>query len=52
MIASMISWPQQLVESVTGLPGRGWTIVPSRVMTVDRAEGAIILGRLGIDQVG
>ena len=34
MMASMISWPQQLVDSVTGLPGRGCTIVPSRVIKV------------------
>ena len=47
MIASMISWPQQLVESVTGLPGRGWTIVPSRVITVIGRKAPSFLGVSG-----
>ena len=51
MIASMISWPQWLVESVTGARPR----VHDRALARDhreRAEGAVVLRRLGIDQVG
>src|SRR5438105_9604009 len=33
MIASMISWAQWFVDSVTGAGGFGWTIVPGVVRT-------------------
>ena len=52
MIASMISWPQWLVHSVTGAPGRAQTTVPSLAITVQRPERAVVLGRLRVDQIG
>ena len=47
MIASMISWPQQLVHSVTGAPGRGHTTVPSFAITSNGRKAPSFFGVCG-----
>ena len=47
MIASMISWPQWLVQSVTGAPGRAQTTVPSFAITLTGRKAPSFFGVCG-----
>ena len=47
MIASMISWPQWLVHSVTGAPGFAQTTVPSFAITLTGRNAPSFLGVSG-----
>ena len=47
MIASMISWPQWLVQSVTGAPGFAQTTVPSFAITVSGRKAPSFFGVSG-----
>ena len=47
MIASMISWAQWLVQSVTGAPGLAQTTVPSLAITESGRNAPSFLGVSG-----